>query len=101
MKLSPNMLRVVHFPQVGSLKECFLVPVKDEEQAALIVNTLAAQHLWLEKKNVIPDYSNAIMVEMFEDGEWIDYYNHEEEMEWDEFEETYFPSSKIIYSQNN
>ena len=93
-----NKLRVVHFPQVGSCKESFKVEVKDEEQAFLIINTLANQHLWLEKNRIIPDYSNVIFVEMWDensDGEgnagWVDYYNEEEYMDWSEVEE-YFNS---------
>lgn len=89
-------LRVVHFPQVGSSKESFKVEVKDEEQANLVLNTLANQHLWLEKNNFIPDYSNALFVQMYDndiDGEgtdgWCDYYNEEEFMDFDEFVAAY------------
>jgi len=96
-RLCGKRLRVVHFPQVGSLTEAFKKEVKDEYEASLLLNTLADQHLWLERNNVIPDYSNAIMVEMWdedmdadENGEkWCDYWNEEMLMEWDEFEETY------------
>lgn len=90
MKNVKEKLRVVHFPQVGSCKDFFSVEVKDEEQALLIVNTLAHQHLWLEKNKIIPDYSNAIWVEMFDESDgWCDYYNREEDMKWEEFEEAY------------
>jgi len=104
MKKVPNKLRVVHFPQVGSCKESFKVEVKDEEQAYLIVKTLAEQHLWLEKNRIIPDYSNVIIVEMYDaniDGGtkkpygWCNYYNEEECMEWEEIEETYFENSPV------
>ena len=97
-----SKLRVVHFPQVGSCKESFKVEVKDEEQANLIVNTLSNQHLWLEEHNIIPDYSNVIIVEMWTDdidGEgntgWCDYYNEAEDMEFDEFVETYL-SAEVV-----
>ena len=99
MKNVKNKLRVVHFPQVGSCKEAFKVEVKDEEQASLILNTLANQHLWLEKNRIIPDYSNAIFVEMYDESideetgkpyGWTNYHNEEECMEWEEVEETYF-----------
>jgi len=100
MKNVTNKLRVVHFPQVGSLKDGFKVEVKDEEQANLIVQTLANQHLWLYENKVIPDYSNVIFVEMFDESideeagkpyGWSNYWNEEEGMEWNEIEETYFP----------
>lgn len=104
MKNVTNKLRVVHFPQVGSCTKSFNVEVKDEEQASLILNTLAKQHLWLEKNRIIPDYSNVILVEMFDENideetgkpyGWCDYYNEEECMEWDEVENTYFSSPVV------
>ena len=106
MKKVSNKLRVVHFPQIGSCKESFNVDVKDEEEAYKIMTVLAQQHLWLEAKRIIPDYSNAIFVEMFDEtidnqtGKmygWCDYYNGEECMNWDVLEETYFPPIKLKY----
>ena len=101
-----NKLRVCHFPQVGSLNKAFIIEVADEIMAAKIVHTLAYQHLWLEKNNVIPDYCNAIIVEMYNtdiDPEnqpnaygWENYYNEEESMEWNELEETYFKDGELI-----
>lgn len=94
MKKVKNKLRVLHFPQIPC--EPFFVNVKDEEQALLISDTLANQHLYLYDNNFIPDYSNIILVQMWEedsDGEgnpdWVDYYNEEEGMEFDEFVENY------------
>jgi hypothetical protein len=89
MNLVKNKLKVSHYPQIPG--KAFEVEVKDEIQASLIVNTLANQHLWLYENNYIPDYSNAITVSMFdeEENEWTDYWNEEEMMEFDEFEETY------------
>ncbi len=96
-----NKLRVVHFPQVGSCRKSFTVEVKDEQEAYKIMTVLANQHLWLEKNRIIPDYSNAIFVEMWDDdidGEgtagWCDYNNFEECMDWREFEEEYL-SNKV------
>lgn len=102
MKKVTNKLRVVHFPQVGSCTESFKVEVKDEEQAFFAINLLADQHLWLEKHRIIPDYSNSIFVEMYDEiiddttgvpYGWSDYWNEEECMEWDEIEETYFQAT--------
>lgn len=99
MKNVTNKLRVVHFPQIGSCKKSFNVEVKNEEQAYFTINLLANQHLWLEKNNIIPDYSNAIFVEMYDEDTddetgnpygWRNYYNEEECMEWDEIVEEYF-----------
>lgn len=88
MKKVSNKLRVSHFPQIPC--KPFIVEVKDEEQALFIRETLASQHLFLFDNNFIPDYANLITVEMFEDDDWIDYYNEEEDMDFDEFVETYF-----------
>ena len=87
MKPIKNKLRVCHFPQIPC--KPFIVEVKDEQQAHLIVETLANEHLFLFDDNFIPDYANIILVEMYEDGEWQDYWNEEEFMEFDEFVETY------------
>ena len=39
-------------------------------------------------ENLILDYSNLFLVEMWNEGEntWIDYYNDAHELEWEEFE---------------
>ena len=95
MKLVKNKLRVIHIPQVPM--EGFKVEVRNEREAFLLQNTFANQHLWLLEKNVIPDYCNVILVEMWdedldldENGEkWTDYWNEEEMMEWDDFVQEY------------
>jgi len=95
-------LRVVHFPQVGQ-KLSFKVDVKNEEEAYKIIEVLSQQHLWLFKNKYIPDYSNVIFVEMYDDSidpstkepyGWSDYYNDEECMDWDEYEEVYLKSEE-------
>lgn len=54
------------------------------------INTIANQYLWVEKNNFIPDFSNVIFVEMYdnaidsETGEeygWVNYWNEEDCME--------------------
>lgn len=88
MKKVKNQLRVTHIPQLPM--NGFHVSVQNEREAYLILDTLAQQHLWLYKEKVIPDYSNAIFVEMLdEDGVWVDYYNEAESLDWDEFVEAY------------
>jgi len=97
MKKVPNKLRVIHYPQIPC--EGFFIDVKDEEEAAKIRNVLADQHLFLFENNFIPDYSNIIHILMWDENsdgdgnpDWVDYYNEEEDMEFDEFEETYLKS---------
>ena len=100
MKKLNTRLRVVHIPQVPM--EGYVVEVKNEREAYLIENTLTQQHLFLYKNNVIPDYSNVIFVEMWdedmdadENGEkWCDYHNEEEGMCWEELKETYIDELK-------
>jgi len=90
-----NKLRVYHIAQIPC--KPFIVEVKDEAEAKKIIDVLANQHLFLLELNIIPDYCNAVGVEMWdeqmeedENGEkWTDYWNGDELMEWDEFEETY------------
>lgn len=91
MKVVENKLRVCHFAQVPC--EPFIVEVKDEFEAKKIVDVLAQQHLFLFDKNIISYYSNVIVVEMLEDGEWTSYWNENEMMEWDEIEDLLIESS--------
>lgn len=93
-----NKLRVLHYPQFPC--EPFIVDVKDEEQAFLIRETLANQHLFLYKNKFIPDYANMILVSMWDedyDGEgnadWVDYYNEFEDMDFDEYAEKYLSTN--------
>lgn len=86
-KLVSNKLRVCHFAQVPC--KPFIVEVKDEFEAKKIRDVLANQHLFLFENKIIPDYCNVITVDMYEDGEWLDYWNEAEMMEFDEFEENY------------
>jgi Superinfection exclusion gene product 17 len=92
-----NKLRVLHFAQVPC--KPFIVEVKDEVEAKKIIDTLAFQHLFLLEQNIIPDYSNSIIVEMYDESieegtkkpyGWGNYWNEEEMMEWSELEEEYF-----------
>lgn len=87
MKLSGKKLQVWHFPQMPC--PAFTVDVKDEYEAIKMINTLADQHIWLFQNKLIPDYCNNLTVMMWEKGEWVDYYNYEEKMEWDDFETSY------------
>ncbi|HMT01698.1 MAG TPA: hypothetical protein PKD00_00070 [Burkholderiales bacterium] len=99
MQKVKNKLRVLHYPQVPC--EPFVVDVKDEEQAYFVQETLANQHLFLFKNNIIPDYSNVIVVLMLnENSEWVDYYNEEENMEFDEFVETYLSYLPVVTNLN-
>lgn len=106
MDTTSKKLRVWHIPQVPM--KAFYIPVENEREAALIMNAIALQHVWLERNRVIPDYSNAMGVEIFDndvDGfgnsGWTDYWNEEEGFEWDEYENQFFPNiGKEILEMN-
>jgi hypothetical protein len=92
MKKVPHKLRVEHMPQVPC--PTFVVEVTDEHDALRIMNVLAMQHLFLYENHIIPDYCNAIFVTMWVEGEgWVDYYNDDEEMDWEDFQATYLTSA--------
>ncbi len=86
-KMVPNKLRVCHHPDVPC--KAFACAVEDEVQAKFAVDLLANQHIFLFEGGYIEDYSNAIHVEMLVDGEWQEYFNEEEMMDFDELSETY------------
>jgi hypothetical protein len=96
MNLVKNKLRVLHYPQVPC--KPFEVIVKDEHEAKKILDTLINQHCFLYENNFILDYSNALVVEMYDEAindednkpfGWSSYYNDDECMDWDEFAEKY------------
>lgn len=68
-------MRVWWIPQVPM--EPFYVPVKSLEDGALILDTLARYDLFQYEKNVKPDYCNTGGLQIFEDGEWCDWYDEE------------------------
>lgn len=94
MNLITKPIRVIHFPQVGN-PFSFVVNVANEREAFLVKTTLANQHLFLLEQDIIEDYSNVIIIEMFENGDWEDYYNEEEQMNFDEFSSTYLEDENL------
>ena len=84
MQLINKPLQVWHYPQIPC--DPFKIDVKDEWEALKIGNILADHHLFLYNNNIIQDYSNAIEVVMYENGEWVSYIN-DEGMDWDEMGE--------------
>lgn len=102
MKNVSNKLRVAHMPQVPG--KSFYIHVENELEAAKIIAILAQQHLWLYNNNYIPDFSNMISVEMFneETQEWENYCNEEEDYaEWDEIEESLQYEIEYLELSNN
>jgi hypothetical protein len=87
MTLTGKKLQVHHYPQVPCTP--FAVDVKDEYEAAKMIDTLADQHVWLFKNKIIPDYCNSFNVVMLDGSEWVDYWNEAEQMGWDDLEAVY------------
>lgn len=87
MILSGKRLQVHHYPQIPCNPFC--VEVKDEYEAAKLMDTLADQHIWLYNNKLIPDYANMLNVVMWDGSEWVDYWNEAEQMNWDDLEAVY------------
>ena len=68
---SAGALRVWHIPQVPG--KPFHVDVASLEEALKVLDTLAFYDLFQWKNNIKPDYANAQGLEVFEDGEWIEW----------------------------
>ena len=75
MRKNQNNLRVWWIPQVPM--NPFYVSVKNIQEAKLLLNALAEYDLFQLKNNVKPDYCNAGGLQVFEDGEWLDWYDPE------------------------
>ena len=79
-----NRLRVVHYPTMPC--NPFYYEVANVEQAYVVKDALAEQTLFLEKEGIIGDYSNALYVQEANGfGGWVDYYNEEHDMDFEEY----------------
>lgn len=68
-------LRVWHNPQVPG--PAFRIAVKSIDEAVLVLNSLAFYDLFQFENNIKGDYCNVQGLEVFEDGEWFDWYDEE------------------------
>jgi len=75
MVVKEGDLKVWWIPQVPM--EAFEVPVKDVEQAKILLDVLAKYDLFQLKHHVKPDYANTGGLSVYEDGEWVDWCNEE------------------------
>lgn len=71
--MSDQKLRIWHIPQVPG--EPFHVEVGSPEEAKKILDVLAAYDAFEFENNIKYDYSNASGLEVFEDGEWVEWYD--------------------------
>lgn len=74
-KETQGSLRVWWIPQVPM--KAFRVPVKDAEQAKLLLNALADYDAFQFENQVKGDYCNAGGLEVFEGGEWSEWYDED------------------------
>jgi hypothetical protein len=68
-------LRISHFPQVPC--KPFQVEVQSVEEAVRLMDILANYDQFQLDYNIKPDYCNATVLEMFENGEWVTWYDEE------------------------
>lgn len=76
MEYKEGDLRVWHIPQVPM--KGFKVKVKNVEEAKLVLNTLADYDTFQFENKIKPDYSNSQGLEVFENGEWIEWHDEED-----------------------
>jgi len=76
-------LRVWWCPQVPM--KSFHVPVESPEEAIKMIDALARYDLFQYNNNIKPDYANAGGLEVFEDGEWVEWYDPETGEDIDEW----------------
>lgn len=72
---TPIKLKVWWVPQVPM--EAFEVEVESVEQAVFLMDALGKYDLFQFEHRVKPDYSNAGGLVMFENGEWVDWFDDE------------------------
>jgi len=75
MKPKEGSLQVWWIPQVPM--KPFTVDVENIDEAILILKTLARYDLFQLENNIKPDFSNAGGLNVFENGEWSEWYDEE------------------------
>ena len=81
-------LRVWWIPQVPG--QPFIVPVKTTLEGRLLLDTLAEYDMFQLRENIKPDFSNAGGLNIWEDGEWVDYCDEEgDEIDHEKYERRY------------
>ncbi len=72
-KPAPNDLRVWHIPQVPG--EAFRVSVASVDEAKTVLRVLADYDLSQLEHRIKPDFANVQGLEVFDDGEWVEWMN--------------------------
>jgi hypothetical protein len=74
-EIKDGQLRVWHIPQVPM--EAFRVYVKTIQEGKIVLDTLAFYDLFQFEHRIKPDYANAGGLQVYENGEWCDWYDEE------------------------
>jgi len=85
LKPKEGDLHVWWIPQVPM--KAFRVQVRDVHEAKLILGTLAFYDIFQFENNIKPDYCNMGGLEVFENGEWTEWYDEESGDSIDDFEQ--------------
>lgn len=80
-------LKVWWVPQVPG--KAFEMSVSSPEEGARITDILARYDLFQYEHRIKPDYSNAGGLVVYEDGEWIDWYDEDTGDDFDEWARRY------------
>ena len=83
MEANEGDLKVWWIPQVPM--KPFEYPVTTPLEGAILCDALALYDAFQFENNVKPDYSNAGGLQVFEDGEWNDWYDDETGEDFDEW----------------
>jgi len=83
MNEKEGSLQVWWIPQVPM--KPFTFPVENVDEACLLLTALAQYDLFQLKHNIKPDYSNVGGLNLFEDGEWVEWYDEKEGYFIDEY----------------
>ena len=76
--MKEKKLRVWWKPQIP-MNNSFYIEVATPQEAKKVLDILADYDLFQLKNNIKPDYSNAGGLEVFEDGEWSEWYSENDE----------------------
>lgn len=88
-------LRVYWVPQIPC--QSFYIPVESLREAHLLLETLTSYDAFQYANNIKPDYCNAGGLEVYENGEWVEW---EEEENGEGFDEYRQANLKSVFSQD-
>lgn len=81
-----NKYRVWWIPQVGNCKT-FYIPVNSPEEGRKVMDVLAYYDMFQLQNRIKPDYCNMGGLEMYEDGEWVDWYMETDDDYFDDLDD--------------